>query len=321
MAENTGIEWTDTTVNFWWGCAKVGPGCENCYAETWAKRFREELWGAGVPRRKITGAVKLLYRLHNDYPAWTTAYINDRNLTPCRRVFIQSMSDLFDLDVPLEWFAEAWKAITACHWLYIQIVTKRVSVIEKRLAEIGGTWPAHAGLIITVTSQEEADRDIPRLLALMTAFNIPWIGLSCEPLLGPIVLPEAFLTLGRRAWVIVGGESGPKARPAHPDWVRSLRDQCIPTGVAFHFKQWGAWETVYDRDHDDPDWRRCPREQGDSARYLNLAGGTGFHGERVVFVRRRSKQSTGRLLDGVTHDGLPDFQPVRPTNAAQVQHG
>lgn len=320
MAERTGIEWTDATVNFWWGCTKVGPGCENCYAETWSKRFRAEVWGAGVPRRKIKSAVALLYRLHNDYSWWAADhYIADRHPTPHRRVFIQSMSDLFDLDVPLEWFAEAWKAITACDRLYVQIVTKRVSVIEKRLAEIGATWPAHAGLIITVTSQGEADRDIPRLLALMTAFNIPWIGLSCEPLLAPIVLPEPFLNLGRRAWVIVGGESGAKARPMHPDWVRWIRDQCDAAEVPFHFKQWGEFDLSYDRDKSDPDWSRCGEMQRHPGRWINLKGGHGFHGERVHYARKVGKRAAGRTLDGITHAAFPDFLPGRPTNATQVQ--
>lgn len=86
----------------------------------------------------------------------------------------------------------------------------------------------------------------------------------------------------------------------HPDWARGLRDQCQAANAPFLFKQWGSWETVYDRDHDDPDWRRCPKARDNSERYVNLEGGHGFHGDRVVFARRVSKKAAGRLLDGRT---------------------
>lgn len=108
-------------------------------------------------------------------------------------------------------------------------------------------------------------------------------------------------------WVIVGGESGPGARPMHPDWARDLRDQCAAAGVAFFFKQWGEWTYPYDRDIEDPDWRRCDLvERGDpKGRWLNLAGGHGFHGERVVRATRVGKKIAGRLLDGVEHSAMP----------------
>lgn len=105
-------------------------------------------------------------------------------------------------------------------------------------------------------------------------------------------------------WVICGGESGPGARPMHPDWVRSLRDQCAAAGVPFFFKQWGEWEAFYDRDIDDPDWRDIP-EYGPGITRLNLAGGTGFHGERVVYFRKVGKKAAGRLLDGRIWDEAP----------------
>lgn len=188
MAETTGIEWTDATVNFWWGCTKVGPGCDRCYAETWSGRFGESLWGVGAPRRKIKSAAATLNRLDNDYAWWAAdAEIGRYHPNSTRRVFIQSMSDLFDTETPLEWFAEAWGKIVQCDRIEIQIVTKRISVVEKRLAAIGVTaWPKHAGLLVTVCNQAEADRDIPRLLALKAKLGIPWVGVSAEPLLGPI---------------------------------------------------------------------------------------------------------------------------------------
>jgi protein gp37 len=316
VGESSAIEWTDATVNFWWGCTKVGPGCDHCYAEAWAKRTGLA-WGLDAARRQIKGAVKLLYKLHNGASWWAADYhIGKIVSTPRRRVFIQSMSDLFDTEVPLDWLAEAWKHIERCDALAIQIVTKRVSVVEKRLAAIGvTTWPKHAGLIISVVNQEEADRDIPRLLALAARLGIPWLGLSMEPLLGPVVIRDHWLIHhhpGDAAidWVIVGGESGGKARPMHPDWVRSLRDQCKAAGVAFLFKQWGEWIPAIDRENEDPDWRadytNALADTG-KTRWLNLAGGCGFHGERFHVMRRVGKKAAGRLLDGAEHNGLPNF--------------
>jgi protein gp37 len=297
VAENTKIEWTDATVNFWWGCTKVGPGCDHCYAETWSKRTGDNIWGVGVPRRKIKGAIALIHRLDNDYSWWAADHhIAGMHASAARRVFIQSMSDLFDTEVPLEWFDEAWGRIEVCNRLAIQIVTKRVSVIEKRLGTIGRTtWPQHAGLIISVVNQDEADRDIPRLIALKARLSIPWIGLSMEPLLGCVVLrPEWLETLN---WVIVGGESGKGARPMHPDWARSLRDQCAAAGVAFLFKQWGEYH---------------PADQVSSREQLAAHKPMGHalrDGHAVAFddqwTWKIGKKLAGRLLDGVTHDGLP----------------
>lgn len=248
MAETSGIEWTDATVNFWWGCTKVGPGCDHCYAETWAKRTGGEHWGVGVPRRKIKGAVKLIYKLHNGASWWAAdCAIGKLHDNMHRRVFIQSMSDLFDVEVPLEWFDEAWGAIGACDALEIQIVTKRVSVVEKRLAAIGMTkWPKHVGLIISVVNQDEANRDIPRLLALKQKLGIPWVGLSMEPLLGPVDLGQlqdslpvnAWLTwLDGIDWVIVGMESGAHARHQPHEYAQAIVDQCKATGVPVLVKQ------------------------------------------------------------------------------------
>lgn len=337
MAENTKIEWAHHTFNPWWGCSKISHGCANCYAEALDKRTGGAHWGPNADRRR-TGADnwKLPLRWNCKAAAEGTRY----------RVFCASMADVFD-DHPSilpEWRDDLWRLIEATPHLDWLLLTKRPANIMRM---IPNRWrdrlPDHVAVGATVVNVGEYDRKIPELLEvparlrflsiepLLASFNINSIYQGTEiikPLAGVTWYPTPpdWPTQGLTArhspkihWVIVGGESGPGARPMHPDWVRLIRDQCAAAGVPFFFKQWGAWETVYDRDHDDPDWRRCPREHGDSARYLNLAGGTGFHGERVVFVRRRSKQSTGRLLDGITHDGLPDFQPVRPTNAAQVQ--
>lgn len=360
MAENSKIEWTDATVNFWWGCTKVGPGCDHCYAETWSKRTGENIWGVGMPRRKIKSAVGTLHRLDNQYADWAataTCRIENAkvfgmpvpNIRTRQRVFIQSMSDLFDLEVPAEWFAEAWRTIEACDRLHIQIVTKRISAVEKRLAEIGVTkWPKHVGLMITVCNQAEADRDIPRLLALKAKLGIPWVGLSMEPLLGPVNLrclrydggahvehhdaltglssdtPAAYrrpnapvdpFSRGRIDWVIVGGESGPEARPMHPDWARSIRDQCAAANVPFLFKQWGEWVSARQIDGvtaisaapaADGRWAHPHRRRV----HGGALDGQCFEGhpEKHHWLRV-GKKAAGRLLDGIEHNGMPEDRP------------
>ncbi len=250
MGETSAIEWTDATVNFWWGCTKVGPGCDHCYAESFDKRVGGAHWGTGVPRRQIDSAQDTLAKL---------------NRQGGKRVFIQSMSDLFDNEVPLPWFYDAWRHIQYATRCRIQIVTKRISIAEKRLAGMGAAfWPQHAGLIITVVNQAEADRDIPRLLALKAKLGIPWVGLSMEPLLGPVDLTLPHLGAMHCAvrcktmckafgdeecprhllpcldWVIVGGESGPKARPMEDDWARDILSQCKAAGVPAFMKQMGG---------------------------------------------------------------------------------
>ncbi len=234
MAEQSAIEWTDATVNFWWGCTKVGPGCDGCYAEAWAKRTGHNVFGVGVERRWIKGALPALAKLNKGAAAFYKQHGRKR------RVFMQSMSDLFDKEVPIEWLATAWGAIHACSDLDIQIVTKRLPMIEKRLAafadhEWASRWPKHAGLIATVVNQEEADRDIPRLIELKQKLGIPWIGLSMEPLLGPIVLrPEWLVHLN---WVIIGGESGTGARFMQNEWAQPIVNQCQAASVAVFVKQ------------------------------------------------------------------------------------
>lgn len=193
-------------------------------------------------------------------------------------------------------------------------------------------WPIpNVWLGVSAERQQEADERIPDLLATPAAIRF----VSAEPLLGPIDFTRISLgtsdatfygipeitkaefvvntlkgakSIGWRGlnWIIVGGESGP--RPMHPDWPRSIRDQCAAAGVAYFHKQNGVWRVVYDRDRDDPDWRRCDAVAVETpqGRWLNLAGGHGFHGERVVRVVPATKKAAGRLLDGVEHNGFPE---------------
>jgi len=258
MTQQTNIEWCDFTVNFWEGCQKVGPGCDHCYAETRDKRFTGgKHWGPGAPRRYVKGGIAKLRKINRDAEKFQA----DHGRWP--RVFCSSLSDIFDNAVDLEWRREAFTALTVAPRIRVQLLTKRIGNVEKMIPEIwkSNGWPHWVGLMITVVNQEEADRDIPKLLDLKARLGIPWVGLSIEPMLGPVKISnwlhdsdciqdgvwpcscrysggpfEAILD-----WVICGGESGSGARPMHPDWVRSLRDQCTAAGTPFLFKQWGEW--------------------------------------------------------------------------------
>jgi len=167
---------------------------------------------------------------------------------------------------------------------------------------------------VSAERQLEANERIPDLLATPATLRL----VSAEPLLGAINFDEASKgCLGARpmqetwettglGWIIVGGESGSGARPMHPDWAREIRDQCAAAGVPFFFKQWGNWAPELDRDKDDQDCRaNYRRYERNGFRILNLAGGCGFHGDRVHVMRPSSKSSAGRLLDGRTHDAMP----------------
>ena len=327
MAENSKIEWTHHTFNPWIGCTKVGPGCDNCYAADLATVRLGVKWGPGEERRHTAASTWKQPRAWNRKAAAAgTRY----------RVFCASLADVFDNEVPAEWRADLFQLIRETPQLDWLLVTKRIGNAAKMAAAAGG-FPRNVWLGITVVNQTEASRDVPKLLAVDVGIRF----LSVEPLLGPIDLTEvsdASTALDPECWgdcacdslygrdpgcrrnggdgylkrkidwVIVGGESGPRARPMHPDWARSLRKQCADADVPFLFKQWGEYLTVFDRDVEDPDWRNCGRWEHahPKGRWLNLAGGHGFHGDRVVYVDRVGKKRAGRLLDGVQHDGYPE---------------
>lgn len=259
MAENSKIEWTHHTFNPWVGCTKVSPGCDHCYAEGWAKRVGAVGWGHG--QRKRTGIPYWLTPLKWDAAAKAAG---ERH-----RVFCASLADVFDNDgaITSGWRGDLWNLIARTPNLDWLLLTKRPQNIKKMLPEAYGApawgqgWP-NVWLGTTVENQAEADRRIPHLLQVPAAVRF----LSCEPLLGPVDLnnlappaslhgplsgycvrhfPKTWCGCPQQQasihWVIAGGESGPKARAMHPDWARSLRDQCQAAGVAFHFKQWGEW--------------------------------------------------------------------------------
>lgn len=247
-----------------------------------------------------------------------------------RRVFCASLADVFDNAIPPAWRAELFAMIATTPRLDWLLLTKRIGNIAEMIEAPGMQkcgLPENVWLGATVVNQQEADRDIPKLLATPAAVRF----LSIEPMLGDIRLgsflqrsPSAAYAAGRTTpempawtrigstaidWVICGGESGPHARPMHPDWARSLRDECAAAGVPFLFKQWGEHRLEYDRDRDDPDYQRCADMGRRPGRWINLAGGHGFNGDRVHYAERVGKKVAGRVLDGVEHNGFPGVEP------------
>lgn len=329
MSENSKIEWTDHTFNPWEGCQKIGPGCDHCYAETRNARFAGGTainWGPGAPRRR-TSTVN--WNKPRKWNKQAEAFFAEHGRR--QRVFCASLADVFDNAVDPQWRADLFNLIEATPNLDWLLLTKRIGSVKnmvplpwiskpfqhgpdpKNIYPAG--WPANVWLGATIVNQEEADRDIPKLLQVPAAKRF----LSMEPLLGPVNLTQiddghAHREVPRSEWgivdnddnppglwwdaltgeriimhggstgnwsridasldlIIVGGESGLKARPMHPDWVRSLRDQCESAGVPFLFKQWGEWAPSV-----------IP-----SSETMECVG----------------KKTAGRLLDGEQHDGYP----------------
>lgn len=244
MADTTGIQWTDSTWNAWWGCQRVGPGCDHCYAEALDKRTGGAHWGAKADRRRTSLAN------WNEPLKWQKgADAFEAKAGHRRRVFCGSMMDIMDNAVPLEWSHEAFDRIEACDRLDWQLLSKRVGNVESRVPArwLNGGWPKHVGMMITVVTQEEANRDIPKLLRLKTQHGIPWVGLSMEPLIEPVLLPDAAMNSTDRGrvrapldWVIVGGESGNGSRPFDTAWAQDIVVQCALAGVRCFVKQIGA---------------------------------------------------------------------------------
>lgn len=309
MAETSGIEWTDATFNPWMGCTKVSPGCDHCYAEArMDTRLHVVGWGAGQPRKRTSAAN---WRQPVRWNAEHAEFFAEHGRR--RRVFCASLADVFDNEVPAEWRRDLLRLIASTQDLDWLLLTKRIGNAGKMLAEaaatMGATWGDHwrnVWLGATVVNQEEADRDIPKLLATPARGRF----LSMEPLLGPVDLrlcdcdhgsvtapggaggvtcPKCNGTGGRMVdWVIVGGESGHQSRPMQTEWARSLRDQCAAVGVPFLFKQWGEWLGS----HQDGDHDHEPLELNASDEPIRVG-----------------KRAAGRWLDGRTHDAYPDGVP------------
>lgn len=365
MSTETGIGWTDSTFNPWMGCTAVSPACDHCYAQTLVEgRFKRAAWGPGKPRVRTSATNwKLPLQWEREHEAFYREH--GRN----RRVFCASLADVFDNEVDPAWRADLFRLIAATPHLTWQLLTKRIGNAAKMIFEAHAdavfnhsapAWPwANVWIGATICNQQEADRDIQKLLAVPAAKRF----LSIEPMLGAIDLERDSIVCSpcpRCAdkpadpytgavencrwcewtgksdewaidWVIAGGESGQHARPSHPDWFRSLRDQCASAGVPFFFKQWGGWKPICEmrelehqalyrsrvlaKPHedqaniDDSYGRDCTvpltiiHADGslhDAAEPMAFQQGT----EAMATFRIGTKAS-GNLLDGVKHEEFP----------------
>lgn len=321
MSANSKIEWTDHTFNPWIGCTKVSPACDRCYAEvSTPSRTLGVTWGAGQERHRTAEGN---WELPKRWNAQAYAFRAEHGRR--QRVFCASLADVFDNEVPDEWRHDLFRLIAATPQLDWLLLTKRIgnafemikaATAAEREADPGVDVMANVWLGATICNQTEADRDISKLLAVPAAKRF----LSIEPLLGPVdlsVMDDDAGVVGYEPltghrwhrfsawpdqfgptidWVIVGGESGRQARPMHPDWARSLRDQCAAAGVPFLFKQWGEWGLA------GPEPTLRARVVAPSGTAIPCDG---THSMCEALMEPQGKKVAGRLLDGVQHDGLP----------------
>ncbi len=322
MAEATGISWCDSTFNPWLGCSETGPGCDCCYARPLVTNRLGHGWGDDAPRvRTSAGYWAQAARWNADGVNFQQAHGR------MRRVFSASLADIFDKHAPEHWREEFFvRIVRPNQWLQWFILTKRSSNVLRYLpADWREANYSNVVLIFTACNQEELDRDGPRLLMIKARY--PWlrIGLSIEPMLGPISLDRMHkgicpMCAGTGEWrldrcancggigrdvsnlgldvVICGGESKQHGQlrelvPFELEWARSLRDQCRNMAVPFHFKQWG---------HTIPVSQTSPAYPLAIPVEHHLVYPTGY---RVIL-----KEGMGRLLDGIEHNGFPS-QPTR----------
>jgi len=360
MADKTHIEWTEATWNPVTGCSKVSAGCKHCYAERdWA-------------RLSVNPKTRYFDRAFTDVQCHEDVLTLPLRWTKPRRIFVNSMSDLFHPDVPFQFVADVFAVMSCTTRHTYQVLTKRP---ERMLAffawldeerdvfghptrvdslrvwpqwkptkggqggydNCGPVWPLeNVQLGVSVEDQSTADKRITALL--LTPAAVRWI--SAEPLLGPVNLRrlpadtcaseccgmqlldgltglsvcdlshQAFDDGPRIDWVVVGGESGPSARPMHPAWARSLRDQCAAAGVPFLFKQWGEWcPSAF-----LPKGTKLPAhrwgwisEKGGPAE-INHYGPFKDEFAHHELMGRVGKRTAGRQLDGIEHNGYPEAQ-------------
>lgn len=280
----TTIEWTDYTWNPVTGCNKVSAGCKNCYAENVATRF----WGD----RDFTEV-----QMHED--RLNEAFKNAKRWQH-KKVFVCSMSDLLHEKVSTGFIIRVFRRMESLSDTIFQIVTKRIDrlltdkVLLEQLKFTPNIW-----IGVSCENQATADERIPLLLQIPAAVRF----LSCEPLLGKIDIvkhlwypdpngsPTDLIPMNLIHWVIAGGESGHKARPMHPDWARSLRDQCASANVPFFFKQWGEWI----------DNQNMPR----AIVHQKFKHHVFDHGVFQTEMWKVGKSKSCNLLDGVEHKAFP----------------
>jgi len=343
MKHGTGIEWTHIpgykgeTWNPVTGCTKVSDGCKFCYAERewirWKANPKSVQYG-----REFTDVATHEKRLGQprqwDKPR--AIFVNSMSDLFHDDVPFQFLFSVFETmaQCPHHIFMVLTKRpermLEFERWIKSQATFPAIFPDPlgdpDRSTFMGQPWPLpNVWLGVSIENQETADDRIPTLLRCAAAIRF----ISYEPALGPVdldIVPwpsgwdrgvddvsdgiDPLRYKGKRGegidWVIVGGESGPGARPSHPNWFNNVRYQCAAANVPFFFKQWGEWAVTYDRDIEDPDWRKCPTPQNHKERYLNFEGGHGFHGERVVFVKRVGRKEAGNTLSKRLWHQFPD---------------
>lgn len=320
MAEHSKIEWTEATWNPVTGCSIVSPGCTNCYAMKLAgTRLRHHPSREGLTTMTKAGPVwNGKVRLNRQWIGQPLDWKRPR------RIFVCAHGDLFHEDVPDDWILDVFTVMAIAGNHTFQVLTKRPDracdflSVPDRLEDIYANWYTYTGkpaevwswplhnVWIGASAEDQARYDSRRRWLDETPAAVRFW--SLEPLLGPIDMKIQFV---KPHWVICGGESGPGARPMHPDWARSLRDQCAAAGVPYFFKQWGAWAPVPVR-QDLPGNPQMVR-QGDcfvsqDGRAMHVLDGSlssPLEGMGSP-MRLIGKNAAGRLLDGVEHNGMPE---------------
>jgi protein gp37 len=298
MGRESAISWTHATWNAWWGCTKVSPACDGCYAESWAERTGYSGTGSHFPIWGKDAGRRFFGDKH-----WNEPVIWDRQckkLGVKSRVFCGSMCDVMedrdDLKPHRERLYELIEKTPNLVWL---LLTKRPHNF-KRFLPIEWLENPRPN-VIGMTTVESADY-VWRIKSLCDT-PFAFYGLSMEPLFSYVMLPDYFLKLGARAWTITGGESGKNARPGHPDWYRSLRDQSVAAGVPFHFKQHGEWMPR------GPESLGYPIVEGVPTIRLTDTGddgsALGSTGTNDTWMQRVGKKQAGRLLDGKLWEQVP----------------
>lgn len=325
MGYGTKIEWAHHTFNPWIGCTKISPACDHCYAAEWDRRhYGGRHWGAGVERHRTSASTWQQPR------RWAR---KARETGERPRVFCCSLADVFDNEVPAEWRHDLWRLILDTPELDWLLLTKRIGNVYAMVQnamwangfhpDMNHSLPSNVWLGITVVTQAEANRDVPKLLEAPAAVRF----LSCEPLLESIDLTSIDLldkwrsahdsdilchlnaltgvvagpddVIPKVDWVIAGGESGTHARPMHPAWARGLRDQCVAAGAPFFFKQWGEWL---------PGSQMSEADREHYAEVLSLDQVHIFDvndNNSGNMMARVGKKAAGRLLDGREHNEVP----------------
>ncbi|WP_025989146.1 DUF5131 family protein [Mycobacteroides abscessus] len=330
MGDKSRIEWTDATWSPVTGCTRVSDGCLNCYIErsTPIRIAGRRFDGEGI-------GSSLAVQLHPNRLDWPLRKRDGK------KIFVCSQADLFHDDVPDEYIARVFAVMALAPQHTFQVLTKRHGRMRSLLSSddfrsevtqtfvgwavedlslktghlesaTGDWWPLpNVWLGVSAEDQQRADLRIPALLDTPAAVRF----VSAEPLLGPIDLhgdpigKDSVFWIGHLDWVIVGGESSSGARPMHPDWARSLRDQCLAAGVPFLFKQWGEWR--WTREADDYEYERAHGDLYPNAKWETVSPDGVIAADNIphpgyATMQRVGKKRAGRELDGRTWDQYPE---------------